>query len=75
MTDAEERGGTLILVETLAVAVSFEDTHGNRLDLDNFAELFKPGKVVKHGGLFRLPMVVSMTTECACESEKRKLKS
>ena len=51
-TDGEERVGNFLHIEGLEVAVLYEETSGNQVDLDNFAELFKLGQVVTHKVLF-----------------------
>ena len=49
-TDSEERGGTLLQVDSLEVAVFYEETSGHRLDLENFCKFFKLGNVAQHEG-------------------------
>ena len=57
-TQGEERGGPFLQIESLevavAVAVQYEETTRNQLDLLDVAELCKRGTVVEHEGLFQL---------------------
>ena len=55
-TDSEERGGTLLQVDSLEVAVFYEETSGHRLDLENFCKLFKLGECFTTRRFFSLDL-------------------